>query len=74
VPQVVQASTLTRRLPGQYANGRRAPELRPTRRREQQIMRRPTDFLVRQTIRDLMQVSVHTPAELLDLAERAAAL
>jgi tetratricopeptide (TPR) repeat protein len=33
-----------------------------------------THFLVRQTIRDLMQVSVHTPAELLDLAERAAAL
>lgn len=29
-----------------------------------------THFLVRQTIRDLMQVSVHTPAELLDLAER----
>jgi tetratricopeptide (TPR) repeat protein len=33
-----------------------------------------THFLVRQTIRDLMQVSVHTPAELLGLAERAAAV
>ena len=33
-----------------------------------------THPLVRQTIRELMQISRHTPAELLELAERAAAL
>ncbi|MFI8528241.1 helix-turn-helix domain-containing protein [Promicromonospora sukumoe] len=33
-----------------------------------------THPLVRQTIRDLMQISRHTPPELLDLAERVAAL
>lgn len=31
-------------------------------------------YLVRQTIRELMQISRHTPPELLELAERAAAL